>query len=468
MEGHEATLQYGRACVSFGGWSYLMKRVKPALAAVAAGAFVTAVVVLIVFAFRDTAPKRDVEPTVATPPANASSAAAPDAHPGFLYGRITAVGGSTYVGRLRWGRDQEAFWSDYFNGTKDENRWAVHAPLAQPPKQRNSFEIFGFTIGGSDRQDNFVRPFMARFGDIARIDAHVGNVQVTLKSGTRFELDRFEAGDIDDGVRVWDGTRGVTDIDSRGIRTIEFLPTAPLVAVPARLHGIVRTRLGDFAGFIQWDRKDCVGSDTLDGRTAGGEVRLRYDTIRAIARRSSSSAHVTLVDGREMVLSDSREVDQGNSGLYVDDRRYGRVLISWAAFERVDFSAGVSGPAYGDFTPGRPLSGRVTTRDGRHLAGRLVYDFDESETTETLDAGLQGVDYTIPFRLITSIVPRDGRDARRATVTLHDGEELSLERTGDLGDQNAGMLIFVDGRERPEYVSWTDSARIDFDPAPAQ
>ncbi len=81
----------------------------------------------------------------------------------------------------------------------------------------------------------------------------------------------------------------------------------------------------------------------------------------------------------------------------VDDRRYGRVLISWDAFERVDFSdfsSGGSGPAYGDFPPGSPLTGSVTTHAGHRLAGRLVYDLDESETTETLDAPSQGVDYT--------------------------------------------------------------------------
>ena len=43
-------------------------------------------------------------------------------------------------------------------------------------------------------------------------------------------------------------------------------------------------------------------------------------------------------------------------GKYVDDRRYGRVLISWDAFERVDFCSSSSGPAYGDFPPGRPLN----------------------------------------------------------------------------------------------------------------
>lgn len=36
---------------------------------------------------------------------------------------------------------------------------------------------------------------------------------------------------------------------------------------------------------------------------------------------------------------------------------------------------------------------RLTLSDGR-VTGRLVYDLDESETIETLDAPSQGVDYT--------------------------------------------------------------------------
>ena len=135
---------------------------------------------------------------------------------------------------------------------------------------------------------------------------------------------------------------------------------------------------------------------------------------------------MTLLDGREIVLSGTREVGHGNRGIYVDDERYGRVLISWDAFERLDFSPGGTGPAYGDFPPGRPLTGSVITRSGRRLAGRLVYDLDERETTETLDAPSQGVDYTIPFRLIASIVrPRlEEGGAPRDRVTLHSDEEL--------------------------------------------
>ena len=67
------------------------------------------------------------------------------------------------------------------------------------------------------------------------------------------------------------------------------------------------------------------------------------------------------------------------------------------------------------------------------------------------------MDYNIPFGLITSILPR------RSRVVLNDGKELPLERTGDLGEGNAGLLIFVDGRQRPDYVPLTDVEQVDFD-----
>jgi hypothetical protein len=438
-------------------------------ATIAGGTFVAALVLLVVLVVRNPAAER-VDSTPA-PAGIAASTTEPAAatHQGFLYGRIADVDGATYQGRLRWGRDQEAFWGDYFNGLKSENPWAVHAPLDRPSQEGRRIEIFGFEIGGPDHS-RFRRLFMARFGDIARIDAHMRDVQVTLKSGTVVGLDRFAAGDIDDGVRVWDGRRGIVDLDTGRIRTIEFLPTAQLGDAPDRMHGTVRTWQGDFTGFIQWNQQDGAGTDELTGRSTAGEVRLRYDAIRSIARHSADRAVVRRLDGREMVLSDTQDVGRGNRGIYVDDPRYGRVLISWDAFERVDFSAGGRHGAYGDFPPGRALAGSVTTRDGRRLAGRLVYDFDESETTETLDASLQRVDYNIPFSLITSIVPtvRGAQGIPRATVILRGGQELQLEPTGDLGPGNAGMLIFVEGRQRPEYVPWTEVQQIDFDAPPAK
>ena len=220
-------------------------------ATIAGGAFATVLVLLAVAAgYR--ALKQDVHPAAATSPAitpsTAPAAADPPAaetHQGFLYGRITTVDGATYEGRLRWGGDQEAFWGDYFNGSKHENPWAAQVPPERLPKERRPIEIFGIEIAQRERPIDLGRPFMARFGDIARIEARGRDVRVTLKSGTVFDLDRFEASDFDDGVRVWDGRRGVVDLDSLRIRTIELLPTAaagrrPRPAARYRAHAAGR------------------------------------------------------------------------------------------------------------------------------------------------------------------------------------------------------------------------------------
>ena len=396
--------------------------------------------------------------------AGTSSTAPAEAHPGFLYGRITTVDGATFEGRLRWGRGEEAFWGDYFNGARKENQWAAHVPAERLPTERRPFEIFGVQFGGREQPANLGRLFMVRFGDIARIEARGRDVvRVILKSGSEVDLARFEASDFDDGVRVWDASGRVVDLDSLRIRTIELLPTQPIADAPARLHGTVRTPGGEFTGFVQWDREKGIASDALEV-TSEGKQSVRFDTIRSIERRSPESTVVTLRDGREIDLSGT-----GNRGTYVDDPRYGRVLVSWDAFERIDFTFAGSGPAYDQFPPGHPLTGSVTTRSGERFAGRLVYDLDESETTETLDAPAGGVDYTILFGLVASIFPSagEGPGAERVTVTLHGGEELQLERSGDLGERNAGMLIFVEGRDRPEYVRWSEVDRIDFDRPPA-
>jgi len=431
-------------------------------ATIAGGAFASNL--LLALAAGRCAPERDADLAATTSPVTTSSTA--DAHDGLLYGRVTTEDGAIYEGRLRFGGDEEALWGNYFNGFKAENPWVAHAPPDRLPRERSSIDVFGFEIGVTSRFDGG-RPFMARFGDIARLEARGRDLWVTLKSGTVFHLDRYAADDYADGVRVWDGSRGVVDLGERQIRSIEFVTAAQLGSGPSPLYGTVRTRQGEFTGFVQWDRKACLGSDELIGHTADGEVRLRFDAIRRVARRSDRGALVTLLDGREVVLSDTRPDGRGNSGMYVDDPRYGRVLISWQAFERIDFAPGGASPAYADFPAGRALTGTVTTRSGRHLAGWLVYDLDESETTATLDAPAHGVDYTILFGLIASVVPAGAgaAGAQRATVTLHSGEELQLESGGDLGAWNAGILIFVDGPGRAEYVPWSDVERIEFERA---
>ncbi len=407
-------------------------------------------------------------PTPPTPPVIAPATGTP-AHPSLLYGRVSTKDGSTYEGRLRFGGDQEAFWEDYFNGAKGANPWVPLVPPQQLPMERHVVTVLGIELGRREQPRDMGRQFMTRFGDIARIEASGTDVRVTLKSGTTFDLRRMDASDFDDGLRVWDGKGGVVDLDSMRIHTIDFLPAAPMGSPPDRLHGTVHTQGGDFTGFLQWNRTESLGSDELQGRARDGNRSLRFDAIQSIARQSSQSCLVTLRDGGEVELSGSSAAGEDNLGVYVNDPRYGRVLVSWDAFQRVDFSPGGGSPAYADFPKGVPLRGSVTTTAGQRLAGRLVYDLDESETTETLDAPADGVDYTIPFGLVASVV-LPGREAghqARARVTLQDGEELQLQRGGDLGKQNAGLLVFAEGGARPAYVAWAEVQRVDFDRPPA-
>ncbi len=394
--------------------------------------------------------RQNTDQSAAPLPARAVSSAGAAIHSSFLHGRIITVDGATYQGRLRFGGDEEAFWGDYFNGVKADNPYAGLAPKGA---------LRGVDLG---------RPIMARFGDIARIEAKGRNLWVTLKNGNRYHLNRYAADDFADGLRIWDERGNVVTLNERRVRTIEFFPAnAAGAAAPIRLHGTVRTREGDFTGFLQWNRREGLGQDALDGRSTTGKlVSVPFQTIRSIARQSDNNSRVTLHDGSELTLAGTREVGAGNGGVYVDDARYGRVLVPWDSFISVDFSEAVgSGPAYTDFPVGAPLTGTVTTRGGRTLTGRLVFDLDESQITETLDAPSGGVDYTIPFGMVASIVlPASGEPAtQRAKVTLQSGIELQLVRAGDLGEGNAGMLISIAGHERPEYVSWSEVQRLDFD-----
>ena len=428
------------------------------------GGIITATLVLVGFVVLRRADERQSEAAASTAPAEAAARA--DTRGDHLYGQVTMEDGVIHEGRLRFGGDEEAFWDHYFNGVKADNRWAALVP-PERLKERTPIEILGVDIAGWPRKIALGRPFMARFGDIARIEARGRTLRVTLRSGTVVELDRFAADDFADGVRVWDGIRGTVDLDEWRIRTIDFMPDAQPGPDPGRLYGTVRTRHGEFTGFLQWNREASVASDRLDGRTAEGEVSLRFEAIRSIARSSAGRTVVTLLDGREILLADGPGVGDRNRGIYVDDPRYGRVLVSWDAFERLDLRPGGAGLAYGDFRPGRPLTGSVVTRSGRRLTGRLVYDLDESESTETLDAPREGVDYTIPFSLVATIRPRSEEGgATHARVLLRSGEELVLERAGDLGEENGGMLIFEAGSERPQYVPWADVGQIEIDPVP--
>ena len=155
-------------------------------------------------------------------------------------------------------------------------------------------------------------------------------------------------------------------------------------------------------------------------------------------------------------------------GLYIDDLCYGRVLVTWQVFDRFEIGAPAA-PAtpialgYADFLAGQELAGDVIARDGTLLSGRIVFDLDESETTQTLDAPIGGVHYLVPFGKVATIdLSAQQAGGGEPSVILHDGNVLRFEPKGDLGPDNAGVLVFRGDRERPEYLAWEEVERINF------
>ena len=379
---------------------------------------------------------------------------------GFLYGTITTKSGQEHEGRLRWGTE-ESFWGDLFNSSKAELPRLDEVP-GDHRERRHTLNLFGFEIdlshpGASGRQ------LIMRFGDIDRIEVTGrDDAVVILRSGRRIEV---EGGSNDLGgdteITVWDTSLGQVELEWRKIDRIQFRPTPRNLEVDAhRLYGVVHTEGGgDFRGWIQWDQDECLSTDELDGETRDGDLEIPMGNIRTIEPRGRRSSRVVLRDGRELELSGTNDVDSDNRGIFVEDERFGRVLVSWDAFERAELSDPPgSGPAYATFAAGKPLRGTVTTRAGRKLTGRLVYDLDEEGTVELIGGERRGVEYYIPFAMVASVTPT-GSD--RSRVELVNGQTLELENSADVGKGNAGILVLAKGK-RPAYVPWEEVERIVF------
>jgi hypothetical protein len=168
---------------------------------------------------------------------------------------------------------------------------------------------------------------------------------------------------------------------------------------------------------------------------------------------------VTLKDGRSYRLRGTNDVNDENRGIMVEDPRFGRVVVSWREFDRLDFSESASsGRAYADYKPGKPLAGTVVTKDGETHSGRLVFDLDEAASWEILNGDWSDLEYNIPFQFVKRIEP--GRDETR--VVLRGGEDLRLEESQDVTANNDGLLVFDRGTADPLFLPWRNLESIEF------
>lgn len=376
---------------------------------------------------------------------------------GYLYGTIETTSGNSYTGLLRWGRE-EAFWDDHFNASKQDEPATGRLPRGYRRAPRK-VEVFGLEVSGPWERAWSQRQLIVRFGDLAEIRPRGDDrAELVLRTGDTMRIDGG-SNDLGGKITVWDAGVGKIDVDWDRIRSIKFSAT-PSTARPEgqRLWARVRSTVGEFSGYLQWDKEEALTVDMLDGEADDGDVSIPMGRIRSIERRSRRSSRVELVDGRVLELSGTNDVDSSIRGIVVEDARFGRVELPWDVFERADIEiAKDSGRGYDDYPALGEIRAKVTLRDGKTRTGRIAYDLDETYLWEMLNGNQDDVDYDIPFARVKQVRPL----GRRSEVVLDNGQKLRLEGQTDVGEDHAG-IAFLDGGD-DDYVIWDDVELVEFE-----
>jgi hypothetical protein len=226
------------------------------------------------------------------------------------------------------------------------------------------------TLQGEDAEGR-MREFL--FEEIASIRPIGDGSEVTLKNGSRLELDREEdVSDRNDGIHISDPALGLLDLDWEDMESVEFHPPEAPTGWAAfdggrHLRGTVMTADStEITGWIRWDGDEAYSWELLDGRSSDGlgfDIELgQVGHIERILRAEvevtmgttgvrvdtpiTEGARVTLRDGREFELGESNDVDESNHGVFVlpfeggedpEDEEAVWVRVRWEDFMSLHF-----------------------------------------------------------------------------------------------------------------------------------
>ncbi|MBK8166885.1 MAG: hypothetical protein IPK64_13160 [bacterium] len=395
--------------------------------------------------------------------------AAPEPAPGagLIHAELTLTDATTATGFLRW-KDEDAFWDDTFSARQRELPWFEHADQEALKREERDREFasrgllgrLAYAMHNSDEDVHFSRAFVCRYGDLAalRMDPDGDQPVIAVMRDGREGPIGNPSRDIDANLVLYADGAEPRELDWDEVRLIRF-GAAPAGAAPyaQRLTGTVTFRGGEFTGAIQWDLSECTSLDMIDS----DQEDVPVGRVRKLARSRRGGTEVTLDDGRVVQMSGSNDVGKGHRGVAVLVPGLGRVVVPWDRFLSADVrTVPPTAPGYDAFTAPTPLQGTVTTADGRALRGRLVYDLDEAWKSDLLHGDLDACNYQIPFELVASITPAG---PEKIEVVLTDGRRLALSGDQDTGKGHGGLLVFAPGSDKPEYVSWSRTRRVDFE-----
>jgi hypothetical protein len=159
------------------------------------------------------------------------------------------------------------------------------------------------------------------------------------------------------------------------------------------------------------------------------------------------------------VLRGTNDVNSDNRGIEVSDITLGRAIVPWDQLESVEFGVAPESVApYEAFDGGERLVGTVQARDGRSFTGRIRWSNDEEFTWETLDGESDGVELGIELARVNTVEKTGSNEAR---VALLDGRAFVLEGSSDVGEDNRGIFVELEGGETV-LVRWVDFDKATF------
>ena len=390
---------------------------------------------------------------------------------GFIYGEVTTIDDQKFKGLMRWD-SEETFWTDIFNSKKVDNPNTKLFPSTKPLESKsdegqgysdyNFFELWGEKNKNCCNYPVSIHQFAVRFGDIKTIKiTDRSAVTLTFKDGEKLKV-QGGSNDVRARINMYEEELGEINMRWDRISQIEFMDSPKKIDnKPGEpLYGTVETIRGSLKGFIQWDHEECLSTDKLDGHNENGKMSVDMGNIKKIDRYARG-VNLTLKSGREVKLFNTNDVDASNRGIVVKNDKIGKALIDWSDFESVTFEdAPNSGPSYSDFTNPKRIQGTVYTFDEQEVTGLIVFDLDEVYDYELLEGKDYNIEYSIPFRMIDRIKPKN---YNYSMVYTKGGAELLLGDLQDVTDRNDGLIVMQSEDDKePKYISWKRVKEIDF------
>ena len=384
---------------------------------------------------------------------------------GFIYGKILTIDGESYTGQIRWGKE-EAYWSDQFNGTKEDNDAIRYLSrddrdrLRDRDRDRNGWRRNGFSWSWGNRNYDVSHEFRCQFGDIDKLEINRrSEVELTLRNGDRIYVEDG-SNDFGNEVIIMDEELGKMSFRWSRIDEIDFMETPRNLnsKLGEPLYGTVSTYGGEFTGYIQWDHDERISTDILDGESRDGNLDIEFGNIKSIERDRSGSTVITK-SGRELYLRGTNDVNSGNRGIIVNTD-FGRVDIPWREFKKAEFTeTNSAGANYASFSSPKKLSGSVLTTKGETISGTIIYDLDEEYDFEMLQGTDDDIEYFIPMKYISKIVPKNYDNS---TITLKSGKEFTLGESRDVNENNDGVVVLIGSGNDSKYIFWDDIKEITF------